>query len=138
LSSFEDPHKQIDKVINKTKKVEEETLGRSKQVAEVIDNLEFRKKVRDSPIKKGNIVKAYGYKMVDLNAYLNATLWPRGIYTTDKLVRLGFAARYEMLRRYLKKKRTVPFDMIWIVIIVVVVIAVVMVIFFLLPRFTGG
>ncbi|MBD3263643.1 MAG: hypothetical protein GF375_00895 [Candidatus Omnitrophica bacterium] len=138
MTEFEDPHKQIDQVIKNKKPVQMEALGRGKQIAEVIDNLEFRKKVREKPINKNHSVKAYGFKMVDLNNYLVCRLWPRGIYTTDKLVRLGFAARLEMLRRYLKKKRTVPFDILWIIIIMAVIAAVIIVILFLLPKFTGG
>jgi len=136
MTEFEDPHKQIDKVINK--RSEPEPLGRNKQVAQVIDNLEFRKKVREAPLTKDHSVKAYGFKMVDLNNYLICRLWPRGIYTTDKLVRLGFSARLEVLKRYLAKKRSVPFDILWVIIIMAVIAAVIIVILFLLPKFTGG
>jgi hypothetical protein len=65
-------------------------------------------------------------------------MWPRSIYVTDKLLRLVASSKLEALKRYLSKKRTMPLNMLWIILIIIGVILAIVVIVMLLPRFTGG
>ena len=139
MSTFEDPHKQIDKVIKeKSEKKPFYDPNVSKEVTQTIDNFRFRKTFEENPLKQEHAVKAYGFKVITLNNYLICRLFPRGIYTTDKLVRLGLAASIEMQKKYIKKKRQVSIEFIWIILIIVGIVAAVLVVLLLLPKFTGA
>ena len=98
-------------------------------------NREFIKSIKDKKIsKEQENVQVFGVKSVNVNAILKDNIWNRSIFTTDKLCRLFLGMTLEQLKKYEKKKRTVPLNMLWIVLIMIVGIAVVLVILFLLPQ----
>jgi len=98
-------------------------------------NREFIKSIKDKKIsKEQENVQVFGVKSVNVNAILKDNIWNRSIFTTDKLCRLFLGMTLEQLKKYEKKKRTVPLNMLWIVLIMIVGIVVVLVILFLLPQ----
>ena len=137
MSEFTDPHKKIDTLIQKKKEMASGPLEHS-QMQKAYSNVIFRNKVKDAPIL-GNKYrkKIFGVEYINLQPYLNMRLWPRGIYTTDKLLRLDASAGLEFLKRYLAKKRTLPFNMWWLLIIIFGVIGAIFLILFLLPQLGG-
>lgn len=133
VKGFDDPHLKIDEVI-KNKEREDEPVSKSQQVQETYDNLKFRNEVREDPIVTNINRNVMNVVVVNLNKFLNLQLWKRGIYTTDKLIRLAMSAKLEFLKRYLSKKRSVPMNMIYILIIIFTVVIVIVIVLFLLPN----
>jgi hypothetical protein len=104
----------------------------------VRDNLIFKKYIQENRVDpKSENVKVFGVKNVNINAILKDNLWDRSIFTTDKLCRMFLSCTLEQLKKYERKKRAVPMNMLWIVAIIIGVILVVIVILFLLPKFVG-
>lgn len=159
-ADFDDPRKKIDELINKKEPVAEFVpfdspqekikkaehkhdleLGKKFKSAEaqrVFDNVKFADEVESNPVlSKDYDRKVFGYEMISFNHYLNQRIWPRSIYTTDKLVRLAMSAKLEFLKRYLSKKRHVPMSMIWLLILMFAVGAVILVIMFLILPLMG-
>jgi len=112
--------------------------SKSEGVKKVLENVKFIQKVEEKPLENDVRVKVFGVEYISFTDFLRSRIWTRGIYTTDKLVRLGYGSGLEFLKRYLKKKRTVPFNLLWLIIIMFGVVAAILVIIFLLPKFTGG
>jgi len=132
-SGFVDPHKKVDDLLKK-KELAEGKRFKSAEAQRIYDNIDFGDKVEHDPVLNNKFdKKVLGYETVNFNHYINQRIWPRSIYTTDKLVRLAMSAKLEFLKRYLAKKRHVPIGMIWLLIIIFAVIIGIMVIFFLLP-----
>jgi len=105
------------------------------EIQKAYDNLKFGKTLKDSPIKTEKYDREiFGYETININPYIEQRVWPRSIYVTDKLVRLAMKARYEQLKKYLAKKRTVSMNMIWLIILLFGAVGVIMVIIFLLPK----
>jgi len=130
-NGFDDPHKKIDQLISDTKPSVE---GKSKQVKKIYDNLKFQKDVEENPIMVDKTYRCFG-KNISLSKYLKMRIFPRSIYDTDKLMRLAVTAKYELLKKYISKKRVVPMNMIFILLILVGVIIAVLVVAFLLPNY---
>lgn len=132
-SGFVDPHKKVDDLISK-KELAEGKRYKSAESQRVFDNIAFGDTVEKNPVvNKDFDKKVLGYETVNFNHYINQRIWPRSIYTTDKLVRLAMSAKLEFLKRYLAKKRHVPIGMIWLLIVIFAVVIGIVVIFFLLP-----
>ena len=137
MDKFTDPHVKIDTLIQKKKEVAGGELEHS-QMQKAYSNVVFRNKVKEAPILGDKYKKLiFGVEYINLQPYLNMRMWPRGIYTTDKLLRLDASAGLEFLKRYLAKKRTLPFNMWWLLIIIFGVIGAIFVILFLLPQLGG-
>lgn len=122
----------INKLVDDTLKNKPESLRR------IIGNREFKKKLREFCVDpESENVSVFGVKNVNLNAILKNNLWDRSIFTTDKLCRMFLSYTLEQMKKYEKKKRVVPLNMLWIVLLMFGVIAVVMVVIFLLPHLGG-
>lgn len=133
-NNFPDPHEKVDKLIAKKKNIAGGQLEHS-QMQKAYSNIVFRNEVKEAPITTDKYrKKIFGVEYINLQPYLNMRMWPRGIYTTDKLLRLDASAGMEFLKRYLAKKRTVPFKMLWLLIIMFGVVAAIITILFLLPQ----
>lgn len=131
---FTDPSKKIDKLIREKEQVEGKRL-KSVESQRIYDNIKFADKVEHDPIvSKEFDKKVFNFETVSLNHYINQRIWPRSIYTTDKLVRLAMSAKLEFLKRYLSKKRHVSMNMIWILLAMFGIAIVVLIVIFLLPR----
>jgi len=105
----------------------------------VKDNRRFKKRIRVRRVAPSHEnVKVFGVKNVNVNAILKDNIWDRSIFTTDKLCRMFLSATLEQLKKYEKKKRAIPLNMLWILLIIFGVIVVILVVLFLLPRFTAA
>lgn len=136
-SKFTDPHDKIDEMIRE-KSVRGGHQFQHDQQQQVYGNLLFREKAKEAPVKARRYEKKiFGVEYIDLQPYLDMRMWPRSIYVTDKLIRLVAASRLEFLKRYLAKKRTMPFNMWWLLIIMFGVAAAILLIIFLLPKIGG-
>lgn len=123
-----DIHDEIDEVLK----------NKPESVRRIISNREFKKKIREQEITpEHEEVKVFGVKNVNLNAILKDNLWDRSIFTTDKLCRMFLSYTLEQLKKYERKKRQVPLNMLWIILIMFGVVAVVLVVLFLLPKLGG-
>jgi len=119
-------------------KVDQMLSDKPEALQRVRDNRRFKKKIGGKQIKKPyDTIKVFGVKNVNINAILKDNLWDRSIFTTDKLCRMFLGCTLEQLKKYEKKKRTVPFNMLWIFMIMIGVIVVILVVLFLLPRIGG-
>lgn len=136
MSEFTDPHEKIDTLLQKKKEVTGGQLEHS-QMQKAYSNVVFRNKVKEAPIMTDKYKRKIFGEYINLQPYLNMRMWPRGIYTTDKLLRLDASAGMEFLKRYLAKKRTLPFNMWWLLIIMFGVVGAVFVVIFLLPQLGG-
>lgn len=104
----------------------------------VKDNRRFKKRIRFRRIQPSHEnVKVFGVKNVNINAILKDNLWDRSIFTTDKLCRMFLSMTLEQLKKYEKKKRSVPLNMMWIIMIMIGVVVAILVALFLLPRIGG-
>ena len=131
---FIDPSKKIDKLIREKEQVEGKRF-KSVESQRIYDNIKFADTVeRDPIVSKKFDKKVFNFETVNLNHYINQRIWPRSIYTTDKLVRLAMSAKLEFLKRYLSKKRHVSMNMIWLLIAMFGVAVVILIVLFLLPR----
>jgi hypothetical protein len=130
---FDDPHKEIDRLIENKGERRQDLMSKSEQLQKTYDNLVFRKEVREKPLINKHEYKVFGYQTVSLNEFLALRLWPRSIYVTDKLLRLVASSKLEALKRYVAKKRSIPMNMIWILLIIFGVVIVIIIILFLLP-----
>ena len=112
---------------------------KSAEAQRVFDNVQFADEVSSNPISTRKFDKeVMGYETITFNHYLNQRIWPRSIYTTDKLVRLAMSAKLEFLKRYLSKKRSVPMNMIWLLLILFGVAAAIIVILLIILPLMGG
>lgn len=105
----------------------------------VKNNRQFKRRIQYKrvPVSHEN-VKVFGVKNVNINAILKDNIWDRSIFTTDKLCRMFLSMTLEQLKKYERKKRVVPLNMMWILMIMFGVIVVILVVIFLLPRFTAA
>jgi hypothetical protein len=144
---FEPPERKIDSLLHLREKKKEQrqqerehelNIPKSETLRKIYDNISFAQKVKDNPLMLKKEYRGYDFKVINLNSFLNLRLYPRSIYTTDKLLRIVAVSRYEQLKKHIQKKRAVPMNMLWIVLIIIGVIMAIVVILFLLPKFTGG
>jgi len=134
---FEAPEHKIDNLLKRREK--DLNVPKSVGLKKIYDNIRFTETVKTNPLMLKKEYKGYdGYKVINLNSFLNLRLYPRSIYTTDKLLRLVASSRYEQLKKHIQKKRAVPMNMLWIILIIMGVIIAILAILFLLPKFTGG
>lgn len=98
------------------------------------ENLRFIKKIKDYPIpKKMHEKTIFFYEVFDPAIQVFAdNIWNRSIFVVDKLCDMFFAATLEQQNKYVKRKRPVGFNMVFLLILLLGGIGVIMVIFFLL------
>lgn len=138
VKGFDDPRKKIDGTISKRE--QKPGMGfKSKGVQRVYDNLNFGKHVQENPVTTDKYdVNVFGVETIDMNHYLSMRIWPRSIYTTDKLMRLIASARLEFLKRYIAKKNKLEFNYLWLIILLIGIPAALLLLLYLLPRLMGG
>jgi len=108
---------------------------RPEALKQVKNNRRFKKRISNKRVHPDNEnVKVFGVKNVNLNAILKDNLWDRSIFTTDKLCRMFLSMTLEQLKKYERKKRAIPLNMLWIIMIMIGVVVVILVVLFLLPR----
>lgn len=164
-SVFVSPEKKIDELLKKRQQsghrieyehiqeyepVEENDIGvvskdknvfvpKSEGLKKIFDNLQFVDKVKKEPVLAKKSYKGYTHQVMDLSHFLNLRLYPRSIYTTDKLLRLVATSKYEQLKRYIEKKRKVSMNFLYIILIIMgVVVAIVVILMLVAPRLSGG
>lgn len=99
------------------------------------DNRNFINKLETHKIKTTHeTVKVFGVKDVNVNAILKDNIWNRSIFTTDKLCRMFLGCTLEQLKKYEKKKRQVPLNLLYLLIIMMGIGIAVIVMLFLLPQ----
>ena len=126
MSSFDDKvHKEIDGILSRT----------PLELKKVNDNLDFVKKISDDPLPVNKYtVDVFGFETVDISAILKKNIWNRSIFTVDKLCKLFLKMDLEQKKKYLKKKRGLEFNYLWLLLLIIGIPAVLLVIIFLLPR----
>lgn len=134
--SFESPEKKIDKLLGRSDK--KLVVPKSEGLKKIYDNLKFSEEVKTNPLLLKKEYRGFDAKVINLSSFLNLRLYPRSIYTTDKLLRLVGSSRLEQLKKHLSKKRTMPINFLWIIFIIMGVIIAVIVILVLLPKFGVG
>jgi hypothetical protein len=142
VDSFKNTREQIDQRLRErekrvTQNNDDVGVGQKYKSAEaqrVFDNIKFGDRVEEQPITSKRYDKlVMGYVYITFNNYIHNRIWPRSIYTTDKITRLAVSAKLEFLKRYLSKKRHVPMNLIWIIIIMFIVVIVIVIVLLLLP-----
>ena len=114
--------------------VDQMLAGKPESLKKVKDNRRVKKRIRVRRVsKEAENVPVFGAKDVNVNAILKDNLWDRSIFTTDKLCRMFLSCTLEQLKKYERKKRSVPLNMLWIVLLMVAVVAVVIVVLLVLP-----
>jgi len=104
------------------------------ELQQVKDNLDFVKKISDTPIPSGEAtVEVYGFETVDISAILKKNIWNRSIFTVDKLCKLFLKMDLEQKKKYLKKKRGLDFNYAWLLLLLIGIPIVILIIIFLLP-----
>jgi len=98
-------------------------------------NRRFKKKVRENKIiPEEETIQVFGVKSVNVNAILKENLYDRSMWTIDKLCRMYNSMTLEQLKKYERKKRVVPLNMLWIILVMIGVVVVILILLFLLPR----
>lgn len=119
--------------------IDEALKNKPDALKKTMANRQFKKKIRDKKINPDyENVNVFGVKNVNINAILKDNLWDRSIFTTDKLCRMFIGCTLDQLKKYEKKKRAVPLNMLWILMLMFGVIIVVLVVVFLFPRLGGA
>ena len=138
-----DPHDVLKEKVDKTLKEKEETPGKkpvkpvyAKDLERVQDNIKFAAEIQQQPVTSDkHDKKIFNHKTVNFNHYIKGQAWPESIFNIDKLLRLNTAASFEWQKRYLKKKRTMPLDIFWVILIFIIVGAALLAAYILLPNF---
>lgn len=139
-----DPHKKIDEMIaerqkqtptgNTDKPKKPETL--LKDLEKVKDNLKFYNTIQEAPVLTDKYdKKIFNYKVLNFNHYIKQQAWPESIFNIDKLIRLNVSAKYEWLKRYMQKKRTIGLDVFWVFLIFIIIGGAILAAWILLPNF---
>ena len=106
--------------------------GKPETLKKVKENREFKTFIKEnkvSPEYENTMV--FGVKSVNYNAILKDNIQDHSVFTIDKLCRMFRNMTYEQLKKYQHKKRSVPFNMIWLLIIMFGVVVAVLVVWFL-------
>jgi hypothetical protein len=125
----------LDEIKRHADEVKRERTTALKQASNI---RKFKNKMKTKKIDSGyENVSVFGVKNVNINAILKDNLLDRSIFTTDKLCRMFLSCTLDQLKKYEKKKRAVPMNMLWILMLMFGVIIVVLVVIFLLPQLGG-
>ena len=109
------------------------------ELQRVTDNIKFIKEIKDNPVEPGAYShKAFGYEVVDVSAILKDNIWNRSIFTVDKLCKMFLKADLEQKKKYLKKKRRIEFNYIWLILLLIGIPVILIIVLFLLPIIAGG
>ena len=112
--------------------------GKPEALKQVKNNRRFKNRIMTTQINPSHEdIKVFGVKNVNLNAILKDNLWDRSIFTTDKLCRMFLSCTLEQLKKYESKKRSIPLNMVWIILIMMGVVIAILVVLFLLPQLGG-
>lgn len=121
---------------------------------EIKENIHFVDKTQNDPItttkydlkqekkikkkdKNGKVTTEKIFIVIlSFNHYIQQQAWPSSIYFIDKLLRLNTSAELDWMSRYIKKKRPLNKDYLWLMVIIVIVIIAVVVLWMFLSK--GG
>jgi len=68
---------------------------------------------------KPEVVKVFGVKNINLNAILKKNIENRSIFTVDHLCKMHYEMTLAQMLKNRKKKRPMPFNLIWLVILII-------------------
>lgn len=104
------------------------------ELKRVTDNLKFIDEIQKNPIPSNTkTVKVFGWETIDVNAILKNNIWNRSIFTVDKLCKLFLKMDLEQKKKYLRKKRPLGFNFLWLMFLIVGIVIFLLVVIFLLP-----
>lgn len=153
-------HDEIAKLIDSTDAQKQQTKTEQPKnvmvsgLREIKENIAFVDKTQNEPIKTDKydlkqqktvvgkdkdgkkVTKKVFVTLLNFNHYIQQQAWPSSIYFVDKLLRLNTDASLEWMSRYLKKKRSMNKDFIWLMIFIVIIIIAIAVLWMFLSR--GG
>lgn len=90
------------------------------ELKKVRENRTFLKKASEMPIPKEKAeVKVFGVKNINLNAILKKNIENRSIFTVDHLCKMHYEMTLAQMLKNRKKKRPMPFNLIWLVILII-------------------
>jgi hypothetical protein len=125
----DDVHKEIDDLLNQS----------PIELKKVTDNLAFINKITDKPLEPGKfLVTVFGCEIVDISAILKKNIYNRSIFTVDKLCKLFLKMDLEQKKKYLRKKRPMDFNYMWLIILLIGIPIVIIVLVLLVPKLMGG
>jgi hypothetical protein len=125
----DDVHNAIDDLINQS----------PIELKKVTDNLAFINKITDKPLEPGKfLVPVFGCEIVDIAAILKKNIYNRSIFTVDKLCKLFLKMDLEQKKKYLRKKRPMDFNYMWLIILLIGIPIVIVVLVLLVPKLMGG
>lgn len=117
------------------KQVEELLKNRPEDLRKVKDNRRFVNYIRNHKVKQGSDeIKVFGVKSVNINAVLKDNIHDHTVFVMDKICRMHRNMLYEQLKKYVRKKRTTPINIYWIIIMIMGIAVALLIIVFLLPR----
>jgi len=138
IQFYEPVPQKNNETVGVVKKKDNVFIPKSEGLKKMFDNLKFTDKVNNEPLITKKQYNGYSsHSVMDISHFLNLRLYPRSIYTTDKLLRLIASSNLETLKKYVSKKRKVSMDFLYIILILVGVACVVMVILFLILPMAG-
>lgn len=119
-------------------KIDDVLKNKPEDLKRVINNRRFKVKIRKKKVDEtAENIPVFGVKNVNINAILKDNLWDRSIFTTDKLCRMFLSYTLEQMKKYERKKRAVPLNMLWIILIMFGVVIAIVLVLFLLPMLGG-
>ena len=109
--------------------------GKPGVLKKVKENRDFITYIKENKIAPGHDkTLIFGVKSVNYNAILKDNIRDHSVFTFDKICRMFRNMTFEQLKKYQHKKRSVPFNMIWLLIIMFGVAVAVLVFLFLVPK----
>lgn len=95
-------------------------LDEPEELAKVHEHRHFLQDIENEPIVDEQAkIPVFGVKSVNLNAILKKNVLNRSIFTVDELCEMFLAMTIEKMVKYQKKKRTMGFDMMWMVLLII-------------------
>ena len=95
-------------------------MDKPEELANVHEHRQFLQDIENEPITDEQAqVRVFGVKSVNLNAILKKNVLNRSIFTVDELCEMFLAMTIEKMVKYQKKKRTMGFDMMWMVLLII-------------------
>jgi len=136
--SYESIEKEVDSIVSEKteRKISFDPTDFSPELKQVEDNLRFVKKLENKPIKKGKHEKTiFCYEQFDPEVQVfGDNIWNRSIFITDKINDMFFAATLEQQMKYVKKKRHMSGNMVFLLIIILGGIGIIIFVLFLMSN----
>jgi len=109
------------------------------ELKKIRDNQQFINEIQEKPLSEDlSMVPVFGTS-VSFNNILKKNIWDRSIYTVDMLCDTFVSMTYEQLKKYMAKKRTMPLNILWLLLILMGVgVGVIILVLFLSNGGLGG